>query len=344
MTIRVLVVEDSVVQRAQIVTALEGDPGLEVVGIAEDVAGAVSAVQRKRPDIVTMDLELPGGHADGLGGTEAIRQIMEGTPTPILVLSAHAPSRGATAAIEALAAGAIDVLDKEMLVDPRGVDALRRRIRLLASVPMVARRRPGAEAPEVARARRRRPVIAIGASTGGPGALRTVIGALRGVPAPILVVQHIHANFVGSFAAWLEEVTLVPVVIPEDGDPARPGVVHVAPADTHLRLHGERCLRLDPHPAAANRPSADELLRSVAEHAGAAGVGVVLTGMGDDGAAGLLALRQAGGRTFAQDGETSTVDGMPRAARERGAVQDVLPIDELGRAVAAVVGLGAAGR
>jgi two-component system, chemotaxis family, protein-glutamate methylesterase/glutaminase len=330
--VRVLVVEDSAVQRHAIVRALGTGDGIEVCAQAGDVGAALRAVAEHRPDLVTMDLEIPGGPSGGLGGVEAIRRLMVERPLPILVLSVHTPSRTTSPAMEALAAGAIDVLPKEAVTAGDGAELLCRRVKLLARVPMVARR--GTEPLSRPVAREGRPVVALAASTGGPGALRQVVAALRGLPAPILVVQHIHPDFVGSFATWLEEMTLMPVAVAADGDPARPGVVHVAPAERHLRLGPGRVLHVDPEPAlAANRPSCDVLLSSVAEVAGAAGVGAVLTGMGDDGARGLLDLRQAGGRTFAQDGASAVVDGIPRAARERGGAERVLPLDELGPAI-----------
>jgi two-component system chemotaxis response regulator CheB len=179
------------------------------------------------------------------------------------------------------------------------------------------------------------PVIALAASTGGPSALRTVVTHLAGLDATILVVQHIHHDFALSFASWLQDSTGLRVTLPAHGDPAMPGEVHLAPPDVHLRLGRDRRLELHPEPAGLlSRPSCDELLRSVAEHAGALGVGVVLTGMGDDGARGLLSMRERGAATFAQDGESSAVDGMPRAARELGGAQRTLPLDRIGPAVA----------
>lgn len=333
--VRVLVVEDSVTQRAHLVRLLQATGEIEVVGEAGDVPQAVALARELRPELVTMDLELPGGRSGSLGGLEAIRAIMEERPTPILVLSVHAPNRDTTVALEALDAGAIDLLPKPRSDDDAAAELLRRRIRVLSRVPMVRRR--GGHAPAgVPVAAGGLPVIALAASTGGPGALRSVVAQLRGVPAPVLVVQHIHPHFVESFARWLQDTTLMPVEIPSDGDPARPGVVYVAPADTHLRLRAGRTLALDPEPELLSRPSADELLLSVARHAGTHGIGCVLTGMGADGARGLLAMKDAGGRTFAQDGASATVDGMPRAARDLGAAQRVLPPEQLGTAIRSV--------
>ncbi|WP_354698109.1 Protein-glutamate methylesterase/protein-glutamine glutaminase of group 2 operon [Paraconexibacter sp. AEG42_29] len=332
--IRVVVVEDSPTQRAQIVSVLSGDPGVQVVAEAGTVEDAVRVVGELRPDVVTMDLELPGAGDADYGGVAAIRQIMSSTPVPILVLSVHAPERSSTPAIEALAAGASDVFPKQDAFSADGAQVLLRRLRVLSRVPVVARRHQPPAAIVPTHRRDRLPVIALAASTGGPGVLRTVISALRGVPAPVLVVQHIHPEFVASFAGWLEETTLMPVEVAAHGSVARPGVVYVAPADVHLRLQPGRRLALDPEPELMTRPSADELLLSVAAHAGGAAIAAVFTGMGDDGARGLLAIRQAGGRTFAQDGESAIVDGMPRAARELDAAEQVLTPEAAGPAIA----------
>lgn len=334
---RVVVVEDSPTQRAQIASVVSAADGIEVVGQAGTVDEAVRIVAETRPDVVTMDLELPGGGAGrSYGGIDAIGTIMAQTPTPILVLSIHAPERSSTLAIEALAAGASDVFPKQQAFDPARADGLVRRLRVLSRVPVVARRdvRPDVGSGRGSGRRRELPVIGLAASTGGPGVLRTVIASLRGVPAPVLVVQHIHPEFVASFAGWLEDTTMMPVEVAEHGAGVRPGVVYVAPADTHLRLGGGRRIELDPEPELLSRPSADEMLSSLAAAAGPQTIAAVFTGMGDDGARGLLAVRQAGGRTFAQDGASAVVDGMPRAARELGAAEQVVTPEEAGTAIA----------
>jgi two-component system chemotaxis response regulator CheB len=180
-------------------------------------------------------------------------------------------------------------------------------------------------------------VIGLAASTGGPAALMALLRALPPLPAPVLLVQHIHPSFVAGFATWLDDAIALPVALARDGDTAEPGRVYVAPGEAHLRMGPRARLSLSKEPRSVHCPSADELLHSIARAAGALGVGAVLTGMGDDGAAGLLALRQAGGRTFAQDAETSTVFGMPRAAERLGAAQRLLPPERLATAIAGAV-------
>ena len=329
--LRAVLVEDSGVQAAALARMLEADGDVVVVATAADAAAAVAAVARLRPDVVTMDLDIPGG------GQEAIEQIMAETPTPILVVSGVMDSRQAAPAVRALAAGAVDALPKPRVWTERDARELRRQVRRVGQVPVIRRR------PVAGPARRRPaptvipavggPLVAVAASTGGPAAVAALLRGLAGTPAAVLLVQHIHPAFAGSFATWLAGVTGSSVAIARDGDRAAAGCVHVAPGDCHLRLGADGRLKVSPEPATLHRPSADELFRSVAEHARAAAVGVLLTGMGDDGAAGLLAMRQAGARTFAQDESSSAVYGMPRAAQRLGAVEEVLPLDRLAEAV-----------
>jgi len=287
------------------------------------------------PDVVTMDLELPGGEGATPGGIVAIRALMAASVLPILVLSAHVPSRDASLAIDALAAGAVDCFPKDPRWAPAAAGALRRRVLVLSRLQMIARPlRPGRAAGSAPGARGHGAVVALAASTGGPSALRIVLNGMGAVGAPILVVQHIHDDFAASFASWLQDSTGLRTRLPEHGESARPDHVYVAPPGVHLRLGAHRTLALHREPELLSRPSCDELLDSVATHAGALGVGAVLTGMGDDGARGLFSLRQSGGATFAQDAASSAVDGMPKAARELGAAESVLGLDALGPALA----------
>jgi two-component system chemotaxis response regulator CheB len=177
-------------------------------------------------------------------------------------------------------------------------------------------------------------VVAMAASTGGPSALAIVLAGLGGTQAPVLVVQHLHVDFTAGLIEWMARESALPVELAEHGRVARGGRVYVAPGGVHLRLGSGLRLELDPAPVTIHRPSADELLCSVAKHAGAAAIGVVLTGMGDDGARGLLAIHRAGGQTFAQDEASSAVFGMPAAAQRLGAVSEMLPPAELAAAIA----------
>jgi len=349
--VRVVVVEDSPVQRAHLVDVLEAERDIAVIGQAGDPVEAVALVQRLRPDVVTMDLGLPGD-----GGLGAIEQIMAGLPTPILVLSARVTCAGSAAAVESLLAGAVEALPKPERWDAEAERQLRCRVRLLSGVTVVAhprgRRRPPAPDPY------RAPPVAIAASTGGPAALAEILPSLGGLAVPVLVVQHLHPQLVDGFVGWMQRVSALPVVVAADGDRPQPGVVYIAPAGAHLKLvpapglsgmpagppraipTGGRRLVLDPDPPGLHRPSADELFCSVAATAGGQAVGVLLTGMGEDGAAGLLALRRQGAVTIAQDEPTSVVFGMPQAAQRLGAAAEVLGLGQIQGAIrGAVAGL-----
>jgi two-component system chemotaxis response regulator CheB len=176
-------------------------------------------------------------------------------------------------------------------------------------------------------------IVAIAASAGGPNALAIVLAGLQGIDAGILVVQHIQQQFVDGFVEWMSRASALPVCVATDGSPIRRGAVHIAPADVHLKLGFGMRIKLDPEPEATHRPSADELFRSLAKSAPARSVGVLLTGMGDDGAKGLLELRTSGGTTIVQDEASSTVYGMPRAAARLDAADAILPLDEIPRAI-----------
>jgi two-component system chemotaxis response regulator CheB len=333
--IRVVVVEDSPVQRAHLVHTLQAEGDIQVVGQAVGTAEAISLVQALRPDVVTLDLQIPGG-----GGQHAIEQIMAFSPTPILVLSATVTSRESREAVQALLAGAMDALPKPTTWDAAAEHALRARVRTLQKVTVVRHARGGRvparlptrtqPAPRLGRA-----VVAIGASAGGPPALATVLSGLAGLQAPVLVVQHLHADFVDGLVSWMSGASALPVQLARHGAPLQAGVVYIAPGGTHLRLGTGHQIELNDNPPAVHRPSVDVLFSSVAQRAEGPTVGVLLTGMGEDGAAGLLELRQRQGLTIAQDEATSAVFGMPQAAQRLGAATQILP---LGKIAATVTG------
>jgi two-component system chemotaxis response regulator CheB len=322
---RVLVCEDSKAYAAALTRFLDSDGDIEVVGVAASGEQAIRDVERLRPDLLTLDMQLPG--IDGLG---VVKKLMASNPLPIVILSAHV-ARGSERAVEALAAGALDVVSKDAVrldqVDDVWAQAMRSRLRRLASV-RVARAAPLSAAPprraraadvRVARA------IGIGASTGGPPALEGVLAELPGgYPLPVLVVQHIAAGFVDGLASWLNEKLRVPVRIAREGQRAAPGV-WLAPDGAHLLLTPAMRFGLDHETEAAHRPSIDVMLSSLAESVGEEAVGVVLTGMGRDGAEGAAAIRTAGGLVIAQDEASSVVYGMPRVVAEGGADLSLSP-------------------
>jgi two-component system chemotaxis response regulator CheB len=355
--IRVLVVEDSRSQRELLLGLLRGSGDFEVVGIAANGKEAIAEAQRLRPNVIAMDIHLPI-----LDGYEATRQIMRRCPTPIVLIS----SQGDTArrSIEALAAGALAVVNK-----PGGrADADDERatflttLRLMADVRVVTRHSSRLLSPDYQPAAAAQPdtlrdgparsalaprrslaapkVLAIAASTGGPAAVQTVLRGLgTGFPLPILVVQHIARGFVSALAEWLNNTITLPVRVAQQGERLFPGQIYLAPEDHHIVAydHGAAGLR---SMAKSDRfcPSADLLFESVARVYGSAAIGLVLTGMGDDGTRGLLALRAAGAPTLAQDAASCVVYGMPRAAVEAGAIARSAPLSMIADVILEMVG------
>jgi two-component system, chemotaxis family, protein-glutamate methylesterase/glutaminase len=338
---RVLVVEDSATVRQRLVDILGSDPDIELVGEAADGKRAIELCQQYRPDVITMDMMLP--LMSGLAATE---YIMAHCPTPILVVSAST-NRGELFKIyEALAAGAVDVLEKPTGTEVEGAWEQR----FLSTVKLVARIRvithPRARlaglrkpAPEVVPASigARRPaqkydLVAIGASTGGPAA---IVEILRGLPAefqlPILLVLHINEPFGTAFADWLDGQTSRRVACPKDGAPLASAIgrVMMAPGGRHLVVRDGRLHLTTDLERHSCRPSVDVLFESVAREHGASAAACLLTGMGKDGALGLLKIRQAGGTTIAQDETSSVIYGMPREAAMLGAATHVLRLGEI---------------
>jgi two-component system chemotaxis response regulator CheB len=310
---------------------------LEIVGVCASGEEAVDALTRLSPDLVTIDLDL-----SGMGATRAIAAIMRARPVPIVIVG-NGAGRGSERAADGLAAGALEALPKALLRidEPEGAPAvaLRHRLKRLARngggrVPA----RPGhPTAPPPGGAR----VIGICASAGGPAALEVVLAALPAdFPLPVLVVQHITTGFMEGLVRRLDQVSALPVRTASDGQAAGPGV-WFPPDDAHLVLEPSLRLGLDAETVVgAHRPSGDVLLESMASAVGDCAVGVVLTGMGRDGAHGVEAIVLAGGSVIAQDGHSSAVFGMPRAAAEAGA-QVVLPLAEIAGALSRLAAVGA---
>jgi two-component system chemotaxis response regulator CheB len=346
--LRVLVVEDSLTVRRRLCEVLATDAGIEVVGEAEDGKRAIELCQALRPDIVTMDMMLP--LMTGLAATE---YIMAHCPTPILVVSSSINRGELFKTYDALAAGAVDVLEKPGGHEPEG----RWEQHFIATVKLVARIRvithlrarlgalarphvPGpASAITALPAGQPCRLIAIGASTGGPGAIVEVLRGLSSqVKVPVLLVLHINEPFGRAFAEWLDAQTSRRVAYARDGEPvaALAGRVALAPPGRHLVLRrGRTYLTEDPERHSC-RPSVDALFESIALDCGAVAAGCLLTGMGRDGAVGLLALRRAGALTIAQDEATSVIYGMPREAALLGAAARILPLGEIGPALSAL--------
>ena len=343
-TIRVAVADDSSFVRKALVRILSTDPRIEVVGTAATGEDLVDHLEAWKADVITLDLVMPG-----MGGLRALDLIRERRPTPVVVLSTHARSN-APLALEALHRGAVDFIDKQnySLVDFKALgEVLIEKILEVSGAemplpapaePPIATRRP--TAPTVPIEPPAGPLgpfdlVTIGASTGGPLAVQRVLsdlGPLAGVP--IVVVQHMPAGFTAPFAARLDSQLALPVREASDGEPLVRGTAYVAPAGSHLQVErnaARLAARLADEPASTpHRPSVDELFLSAARVVGARAIGILLTGMGRDGAEGMSALNGAGARTVVQDEETSVVFGMPRAALEQGVAHEVLPLGEIG--------------
>lgn len=325
--IRVLIAEDSAVTREYLTWVLGEDPDLEVVGAARNGEEAVELTERLRPDVIVMDVHMPV-----LDGFDAARQIMERVPTPIVMATASSSSAETRGAFHALEAGALILLNKPPAPwDPDHEKAARellRTVKLMAEVKVVRRwaaagivgpapRFEGMGTPRV---------VAIGASTGGPQVLSSILAGLPGaLSVPVLLVQHISDGFIGGFAEWLATRTTMAVVVAEHGDELCPGTVYVAGGGRHMTLSRQRRIALEADPPVHGfRPSISRLFESVAQAYGREAVGVLLTGMGRDGADGLRRLRDAGALTIAQDAATSVIFGMPGEAVRLDAAVDVL--------------------
>jgi two-component system chemotaxis response regulator CheB len=327
MSIRVLVVDDSATMRGLITARLRSDPMIEVVGQASDPHDARQAIKRLNPDVITLDIEMPN-----MDGIEFLEKIMRLRPTPVIMISSLT-QRGADVSLKALEIGAFDCIAKpstgssddfDTLVDKvKAASHSRRRFRRQDSV------RRGADASFTPDDR----LIAIGASTGGVEALITVLSQFPANCPPTVISQHMPATFTRSFAARLNNLCPASVCEATEGAPLEAGRIYLASGDFHLEVMGtssHRCHLSDGPKVNGHRPSVDVMFTSVTRAVGGRAIGVLLTGMGRDGADGLLALRDAGAETIGQDEQSSVVYGMPRVAFEIGAVTRQMPLDRIG--------------
>ena len=348
MAIRVLVVDDSGFFRRRIIAMLNSDSRLEVVGEASNGLEAVVQAERIRPDVITMDVEMPV-----MDGITAVRRIMAARPTPILMFSILT-TEGARATLEALEAGAVDFVPKSFAGITQDADTVARmlcsRVVAVASGASPARtrsvstpvagegeREAGVAAPPPRRRRsgRRYEVVAIAASTGGPTALPRVLGKLPStLPVPLLIVQHMPANFTPAFARRLDQQCAIHVKEAEDGDPLRPGTALLAPGGKQMtvRCRGGRavvCIH-EGDPELNYKPSADVTFGSLADQCSGAVLSLVLTGMGADGREGVRLLKQKGATVWAQDRESSVIYGMPGAVAKANLTDEILDLDSIG--------------
>lgn len=336
--IRVLVVDDSALMRKLIPKILESDASIEVVGTAMDGEFALKKIEELRPDVVTLDLEMPR-----LDGTETLRAITRSYKLPVIVVSTHTKA-GAYATFKALALGALDFVAKPKDAAAGHLEAIAAelvdKIKMASRVGVVRTPAPLAEMKPVGAKTRVHPpqapskIVAIGVSTGGPVALQFVLPHLPGdFPGAILVVQHMPEGFTEMFAKRLDEISHVEVHEAKSGDLLLAGRVLVCPGNRHMMVRrmprGDMVVLADSPQVNGHRPSVDVLFHSVAQGFGNVAIGVIMTGMGEDGAEGLGAIKAAGGLTIAQSEDTCVVGGMPRAAISKGFVSRVIPLDGL---------------
>ena len=337
--VRVLVVDDSPTMRGLIRAVLRSDPEIDVVGEAADALEARSAIKQLNPDVVTLDVEMPN-----MNGIEFLDKIMKLRPMPVIMVSTLT-QRGAEATLAALEIGAFDCIGKPLPGDPKPFAGLVETVKAAARSKRHLPDTPTAGASAVQQAdyaapgeyQPARKIIAIGASTGGVEAL---IGVLTKFPAncpPTVITQHMPATFTKSFAERLNRLCKPQVKEAEDGDRLEIGRIYLAPGgDHHLEIANPaapRCLLVEGGPVNGHRPSVDVMFRSVAKLAGRKAVGVILTGMGRDGASGLAEMHKAGATTIGQNEKTCVVYGMPRVAYEIGAVDTQLPLNQIGEEI-----------
>lgn len=349
--IRVMIVEDSPTVREFLRQAISADPRLVVVSECESAEQALATLDRAQPDVISMDIHLPR-----MSGLDATRRIMETRPIPIVIVSRSVNSEELDCTMDALRAGAVSAAEKPSCQQHSNSATLAarlcRELVVMSQVKVVKQRfnhRRVKQMPATVSVRhapctaamprdRHASIIGIVASTGGPHALETVLDAIGpDFAIPIVLVQHMTASFQAGFISWLARIAPQPVTEARHGDLPLAGHVYVAPSDKHLVIHGGRLLLDHGQPVSGQRPSGTILLRSLAEDLGPDAAGVVLTGMGDDGAEGLLAIRRAGGYTIAEDASTAVVNGMPAIARSLHAACVSLPLTSIGIALKSLV-------
>lgn len=338
--LNVLVVDDTHTTRLLLAHAINNEPDMQVVGEASDGVQAVKLARQLTPDVILMDIVMPK-----MDGLQATREIMHTTPCPIVLISASFEPQETDIAFQAIKAGALTLLQK-----PTGLQSathitemsmMLNTLRTMSQVKVIHHWQKPEKVPAVpvgvpANLPAVQPeLVAVVSSTGGPGALSEIIRQLPSdFSVPVVIVQHIAPDFVVSLTAWLKSVTPLAVEVAKEGDTPRPGRIYLAPGDAHLKLNGLKTFVYDRERGKMRHmPSGDLLLSSVAKAYRSSAVGIVLTGMGDDGARGLREMYDAGAFTIAQDKETSVVFGMPQEAIRLGAAHLVLPLNAIGQTI-----------
>lgn len=344
--IRVLILDDSALIRQCLMHLLSDDPAIEVVGVAQDPTGAWKKIRALQPDVLTLDVEMPN-----MDGLTFLNELMATTPMPVVMVSALT-EQGCATALRALELGAVDIVTKPKVDIRLGMEniaeELVRKVKVAAgakvkrtvrsqsskTVSSLARRRVQAESAMI---KTSDTIVAIGSSTGGTEAVREVLEGLPPNSPPILVTQHMPEHFTRTWADRMNQLCRISVKEAEDGDSVLPGHALIAPGNFHMTLvrsGGRYLVRLNQDvPVNRHRPSVDVLFSSVAKYAGGNSIGLILTGMGHDGADGLLKMKQAGAYTIAQNEETCVVFGMPKEAIALGAADAVLPIDLIAKSI-----------
>jgi two-component system, chemotaxis family, protein-glutamate methylesterase/glutaminase len=343
--VRVLVVDDSALMRKLIPQMLAGDESIEVVGTAMDGSFCLKKIEELNPNVVTLDLEMPG-----MNGIDTLKEIMRRHPVPVIVFSSHS-TEGASVTVKALGLGAFDFVTKpkdatgnmaeaarELIAKVKAASECKLKPRILVGRPSKPEKSP---APSGSASK----VVSIGVSTGGPQALEYLLSQLPGdFPGAITVVQHMPDGFTDMFARRLDEICAMRVKEAQSGDLLQPGRVLICPGNRHMKVKrlplGDIVVLSDEARVNGHRPSADVLLRSAAEEFQSNAIGVLMTGMGDDGAEGLGAIKKAGGMTVAQSEESCVVYGMPKAAIERGYAVRVVGLDAMASTLQALCGRG----
>ncbi|OGW51951.1 MAG: hypothetical protein A2Z50_01795 [Nitrospirae bacterium RBG_19FT_COMBO_42_15] len=340
--IRVLIVDDSNVFSDILTKILQSDIDIKVIGRAVNGIEAVNFTERLKPDVITMDIQMPL-----MGGVEATDKIMRRHPTPIIVLSSYVNKKEMNVCFDALKSGAVDVMEKPTgttLLDYQEIeDDLIKRVKIAAGVKVFSHFNlskgstdRGPEIPKVAAAKKQKTkIVVIGASTGGPIAINTILSALQPhFSVPCVLVQHIAKGFLEGFVNWLDKECGIKVKIAAANERLEAGVAYFPPEDYHLKFYKNGTVQLyNAPPYDSHRPSITLIMKAAAEVYGSGVLGVLLTGMGKDGAEGLKSIKSAGGRTIVQDEETSAVFGMPKEAIENNAADHVLPINRIAKQI-----------